>query len=232
MAVILTSQNNHIVSTNLLEMNSERKDRSIALLKDKSIYVIDHLPEIESENETTIRTAREISERVCILCITNLLAFESIENEDAIEYLKENELWDKVTEKEKDFLINPTDDKKTSETWKCEAIWVLMWALKYIDKLDFPTDLCDLNELENNYPLSENSTLKSFIEKSNEVRTKSEILDEADFIYRLNWACVDSRIKGKELEEVHPGIVYERHYTLNWLINYMNQEWDDITCDT
>lgn len=213
-------------------MNSIRKEKSIAFLKEKGIKVLEHLPEIESEDETTIRSAKEISERVSILCITNLLAFDSVENEDAIEYLKENELWGKITEKEKEFILNPTDNKKISETWKCEAIWVLMWALKYIDKLEFPTELCNLNELKGNYPLSENSTLKTFIAKSNDVRTKSEILDEADLIYRLNWACVDARLHGNKLEGVNPGIIYERHYTLNWLVNYMGQEWDDITCDT
>ncbi|MEJ9231461.1 DUF4272 domain-containing protein [Peribacillus butanolivorans] len=24
------------------------------------------------------------------------------------------------------------------------------------------------------------------------------------------------------------GVVYERHYTLNWLVNYMEQEWEEV----
>ncbi|WP_082527761.1 DUF4272 domain-containing protein [Peribacillus butanolivorans] len=28
------------------------------------------------------------------------------------------------------------------------------------------------------------------------------------------------------------GVVYERHYTLNWLVNYMEQEWEEVRTDT
>nr|WP_246762835.1 DUF4272 domain-containing protein [Rhizobium sp. NZLR1] len=28
------------------------------------------------------------------------------------------------------------------------------------------------------------------------------------------------------------GAVYARHYALNWLIGYMDQDWDDISTDT
>ncbi|WP_255264168.1 DUF4272 domain-containing protein [Peribacillus butanolivorans] len=28
------------------------------------------------------------------------------------------------------------------------------------------------------------------------------------------------------------GVVCERHYTLNWLVNYMEQEWEEVRTDT
>jgi hypothetical protein len=31
---------------------------------------------------------------------------------------------------------------------------------------------------------------------------------------------------------LHPGVLYERHYALNWLIGYCDQEWDEVTTDT
>jgi len=46
------------------------------------------------------------------------------------------------------------------------------------------------------------------------------------------YQSVDARINGRQITEIHPGVVYERHYALNWLINYMNQDWDDVSCDT
>ena len=30
----------------------------------------------------------------------------------------------------------------------------------------------------------------------------------------------------------YSGVVMERHYALNWLIGYSDQEWDDVTTDT
>jgi len=29
-----------------------------------------------------------------------------------------------------------------------------------------------------------------------------------------------------------PGVIYERHYALNWMIRYGEQEWDDVSFDT
>jgi hypothetical protein len=65
------------------------------------------------------------------------------------------------------------------------------------------------------------------------LRTMKEILDEADLIYRYHWAVTDARVKGRDAPAgLDGGVVYERHYTLNWLIRYGDQEWDDISTDT
>jgi hypothetical protein len=31
---------------------------------------------------------------------------------------------------------------------------------------------------------------------------------------------------------LHPSIVYERHYALNWLIQYLDQDWDNVQTNT
>ncbi|WP_079688608.1 DUF4272 domain-containing protein [Ohtaekwangia koreensis] len=31
---------------------------------------------------------------------------------------------------------------------------------------------------------------------------------------------------------LNSSVVFERHYSLNWLIRYMNQDWDKVTTDT
>ena len=65
------------------------------------------------------------------------------------------------------------------------------------------------------------------------IRSINEIADELDKIYRMNWACVDARIKGQSPKgSLNPSVVYERHYALNWLTNYRHQEWDNVTTDT
>lgn len=210
-----------------------RKATSEKLLEQYAVKINRSLPHIESEQETTIRAAKEIAQRVTVLAITNLVAFNSIESKEAIEYLKEFHIWDYVTAGEKDFLDNPTAERKNHETWKCEDIWVLLWALKKVDKLGWPNEPCNLSDIPpENYPVAQNKNPNQFIDSITDLRSKEEILDAADLYYRLDWACVDARINNKEITEVHPGIVYERHYALNWLINYMGQDWDHISCDT
>ncbi|MFC0779151.1 DUF4272 domain-containing protein [Flavobacterium sp. HJSW_4] len=219
--------------TELDEDQIERKAKNEAILERENIKINKHLPCVESERETTIRSAREIAERVSVLAVTNLVAFNSISSEEAVDYLQEYKLWESVTDGEKEFLANPTEDKKMYETWKCEGIWVLMWALKKVETLDFPNEFCDLGNISaEDYPVAKDKDPFEFINAVHEVRSKKEILDAADLYYRYNWACVDERINGRQIENINPGIVYERQYALNWLIHYMDQDWDNVTCDT
>jgi hypothetical protein len=210
-----------------------RKEKNELILEEYSIKINRHLPCVESENETTLRSPKEIAQRVSALAVVNLVAFNSISEEEATEYLKEYNLWDFTTENEKEFLANPTDDKKAQESWKCEGIWVLMWALNKVETLDFPDEFCDLENIDpDDYPVGQDKDPNIFIDSIVSLRSKSEILDANDLYYRFNWACVDERINGREIEGINPGIVYERQYALNWLINYMDQDWDSVSCDT
>jgi hypothetical protein len=63
-------------------------------------------------------------------------------------------------------------------------------------------------------------------------RATQEILDMADYYYRLHWAAIELRLKEKKSDLLDEGIIRERHRALNWLIGYLNQEWDDVTTDT
>ena len=116
--------------------------------------------------------------------------------------MKKYNLFDSLTPNEKSFLGNPTDKLKTKETWKCEGIWILMWALNVVDELAFPNALCNLNGLGADYPISKEDP-NHFINRDFKSRSKSEILDMADLYYRYDWACVDARINGRELNELN-----------------------------
>lgn len=217
----------------LSEDQNVRKANSEKVLASKNIKVNANLPCIASESETTIRSPKEIAQRVSVLAVTNFVAFNSLSGEQATNYLKSHGLWDFVTPNEKVFLANPTDEKKSNETWKCEGIWTLMWALNKVDNLGFPDELCNLGNIAPEaYPVGPGKDPKGFIDSITEARPKREILDENDLYYRFEWACVDARISNKQINGINPGVVYERHYALNWLINYMGQDWDDVSCDT
>ena len=108
-----------------------------------------------------------------------------------------------------------------------------MWALNLVNDLGSANEMADLNKIPyEKYPIGKDKDPNEFINTSFILKSKAEILDVADLYYRIDWACVDARINQQEMENAHPGVVFERHYALNWLINYMNQEWDDVSCDT
>ncbi|WP_295767821.1 DUF4272 domain-containing protein [uncultured Mucilaginibacter sp.] len=210
-----------------------RKENSEAIIKAKGIKVNVNLPCIETEDEVVFRTAQEVATRVSVLSVVNYVAFNTIPPNVAIDYLKQHNLWEHATSKEKDFLLHPTAEKQTVETWKAEDIYVLMWALGKVNTLDFPENLCNLNDIaDDDQPVGSDRDPHSFIDAATISRSPKEILDAADLYYRLDWACVDARLNMQEMKQVHPGVVYERHYALNWLISYQNAEWDDVSCDT
>lgn len=51
-----------------------------------------------------------------------------------------------------------------------------------------------------------------------------------DYHYRLHWYCVDERINGKQAK-INEGIVYERRYVLEWLMD-KDSDWDDVGMST
>lgn len=210
-----------------------RKMQSIEFVSSLGIKTINHLPAVESETEVQIRSTTEISSRAVILAITNLVAFNTVSGEDAQGIISKYQLNQYVTPEENNFLQNPTDALKNQMSWKCEGIWTLCWALGIIDELGPANQMADLNTIpQEDYPIVSQVDPNTFIEKAHNIRSPKEILDATDLYYRLNWACVDARLNGNEMTAVHPGVVYERQYALNWLVNYMGQDWDDVSCDT
>lgn len=215
------------------ESQEKRKKQSEDLIRKRQIAINNHLPCIQDDNDTILRSPKDIARRICVLAMTNYVAFDNLTGEDAAGYLRHYGLWDYVTEGEKAFLANPTEETKSYETWKCEGIWTLLWAVKKIDDFYFPDKLCNLDSIPSDeYPVGPDKDPNDFINTITGSRSTKEILDANDLHYRINWACVEARIKGEEIEGVHPGVVYERCYALNWLIGYRDQEWDDVSCDT
>ncbi|QNR23908.1 DUF4272 domain-containing protein [Croceimicrobium hydrocarbonivorans] len=210
-----------------------RKKESIELLSRASIPYINHLPYVESEELVQVRDEKEIAARTVILALLNYVAFGNINNKEALQEIAKYKLEAFVTDNENAFLYNPTESLKTQMTWKCEAIWTLCWALGIVDDLGPADTLVDLNQIEpQSYPFIFEKDPKEFIQKKHALRSKKEILDQNDLYYRYHWACVNAHLNGEEVAALNSGVVYERIYTLNWLIQFMDEDWDDVSCPT
>ncbi len=215
------------------EESKNRKQRSDIFLQDKGVKINIYLPCIESVEESKIRTPKEIAERLVALTVVNFVAFEYMTSNEAFDYLNKYQLTHLLTPNEGAFLDDPKPEMRTQRTWQLECMWTLFWALKIIDDLEFPDHLADLNTIaQEDFPLGKDRDPGQFIARFTSRRSDAEILDAADLYYRFDWACVDARVNQQQISVVHPGVVYERHYALNWLIGYMDQEWDNVSTDT
>jgi hypothetical protein len=209
---------------------SDRKARSISRLRKEGVPAIDHLPVIEDSKSAKTRTAEEIANRAIAVCLTAAKG-EGIEQETIDSLVKKFGAEKFFSPKEAAFIKNPnpTQQDRIQFSWRYECYWVLLWSLGYIDSLDRPEEACDVAKA---VVFLRNRDAAQFI-KDAKLRPITAILDEADLIYRYDWAVVDARVHNKDAPaKLEKGVVKERHYALNWLIGYMNQEWDDISTDT
>lgn len=207
----------------------ERKKRSEALLRSENVPINEQLPYIESEKEAKTRTKEEIAYRAMSLLVVAAKG-EGLEQSMVDTIVKDYGLEKHLSPAEKKFLSNksPSETDRTQFTWRYEAAWALLWSLGYVEQLT-PSSVCDVPRAVN---FMKDRTAAEFIAQS-KLRPMSEILDEADRIYRYHWAVVDAKLKKSNAPAgLNPDVTQERHYALNWLIGYMDQEWDDVSTDT
>ncbi len=218
----------------------KRKQRSIEILKKQNIPYFGGLPFIEPKEECLIRSAEEIAKRAITTLITIQMAYDisnGTENLEEIKgfftgILKSFDLLDELTENEKKiFTLDVTEQEVVNMMWKYEAYWTLIWALGLVEKLEFPSGICDCE-----YAVSVVSSHKNFDDfmKTVKLREIDEILDETDLIYRYDWACVNARLKGEmPPANMDSSVVVERHRGLNWLVGaYGSEDWDNVQANT
>ena len=207
-----------------------RKLKTEAFLKARGVPVNEWLPRVENEDEVRLRDAEDVAIRAMILY--GLAAAGHGEDRARIRAsFGKTGIWDHVSPNERSVFLadEMTESQQTDSTWRVEALWALLWSLGLVGEMPYPTDICDMETLHS--VMDEASDLELFL-SGVELRSKAEILDQMDMIYRIHWAVVDARINDREPPDgLDPGVVYERHYAMNWLVWYAD-EWDDITTDT
>lgn len=207
-----------------------RKQWAEDLLRAEQIPINPYLPVIESVTQIDLRTPREVADRLQAL---TMVAFKGSEQPDQALFdsiIVERGFRGKFSPNELEFVDDPKPDFHTSVqfSWRCEAAWVLLWALRHVDgALGLPRATC-------NVPILAETVYGTTDLTENGLRSAHDILNEADLIYRCHWAVRQSSLSGKDAPAgLHPGVTMERHQALNWLIGYNESaDWDEVTTDT
>lgn len=123
----------------------------------------------------------------------------------------------------------PSERECRQFSWRYECVNVLIWALGLVEKLERPDALCDVDRLET---IIRERGRERFVADAS-LRLQSELLDAADLIYRYHWAVREEHLQGRSAPAgLDADVIMERHHALNWLIGYMDQDWDDVSTDT
>ncbi len=221
------------------EEGEQRKNNTIAYLKERAIPFTTSLPQLPPIEDCQFKTQEDIARRAVALLIVIQFACDVAQGGNIeesrdffINMLRTYKVEDFLTSNERDFLqaSEPAVQEAINISWQYEAYWTLIWALGLVEKLDFPDEVCDCEYAIQ--VVSNCETLEQFYLQT-VMRSQKEILDEADKIYRYQWACVDSRIKDQAAPAgMNESIVMERRRGLFWMIGHRSEEWDNISMDT
>jgi hypothetical protein len=208
----------------------QRRDRTRQRLTPLGVKSPEHLPPVQAEEETVLRTPGEIARRCVVLSIVAARG-EGLPKDKAIATLQRYKLMEELTPKEKEFLAKDahTEVERTQFVWRYECAQVLLWAMKRVDRLDIPAKPCDAAESTAKVmALADKNEFDSV-----QLRSKAEILDQLDLVFRCHWAVRDAQIKKTPAPKgLDADCVMEWHQTLNWLIHHENAEWDDVDTGT
>ena len=211
------------------EEQLKRKANSESFLSSHGIKTNTNLPCLAESGNTTLRTTEEVVNRIYALLAVSVLG-EGLEKEK-VEQLISAKSIQSFTPKEQS-ILEPTeldDQQRAYATWRYESLYTLLWAVNIFPDLKYASDICDVSAVV--------STIfkptRAEFEQQAQLRSTEEVLNELDKTYRMNWACVDARIKNAQVSgSINSSVVYERHYALNWLTNYQDQAWDNVQTNT
>ncbi len=219
----------------------ERRNRSLALLRERHIYVTPWLPLLDEDENPPGRTVEEVCGRAAALLAVSLYSEcrlgEHMSYEEGLKFVApvmESYGAERfLSPGEKAYLDDPdsTEQTQIQYCWQYENLWVMEWALGLTDDLFWPDHICDV---PGTVRLLQNRRTMEELLAAAKLRPRKELLEQADLIYRLRWACEDARVMGMPAPQgVEAGVAMERHRALFWLagIDHMCG-WDDVDLST
>ena len=207
-----------------------RKDASHSVLQAEGVPILLSLPLIADETSSPRRRDEEVIQRLIALAIVAVKG-ETNDHGMALGLVQQFNATGYFTPQEQAFMDNtrPVEQDLINMSWRYEGVHVLLWALGIYPDIGRPDAITDVPLLA--------ATLRDLgpdgLRARAKLRPQSQLLDATDLMYRYHWATVQAGLDNQPMPSgLDNGVVYERHYALNWLIGYMGQAWDDISTDT
>lgn len=214
-----------------LDIPNERKKASLQVLNRENVPYIKHLRNIPEDDSFTLRGVDEIARRALALNLISRRA-DGETRQWFEQKVQQYQLEDVITEQEHLFNEDeaPEDYIVIMFSQRMEACWLLLWALDFIPNLARPDNFADAERANE---IIDTRSPEQFLLEAR-LRYKATILDALDLHFRYHWAVVDAELYGKKSPTgLRPDVIYQRHYALNWLTQFHDdQDWDAVTTDT
>jgi hypothetical protein len=105
---------------------------------------------------------------------------------DIIDWLEDEALWDDLSPEELTYAMaqEPTEKESINASWRSEALIVLLWALRKVEKLPAPNEQCDTSIFQELLPPFADISVEQFV-ASAECRSEKVLQDMADELMAL-----------------------------------------------
>lgn len=217
-----------------------RKERSEAYLQKHGVKINPNLPDIDAAG---IKPAEEVLRRALSAFLAAQIAVDLAEGNQVEESAKfftgllvrfglEHDLT--PTEQRLFAYYDPeaphtvSPEEASDLTWRMEMCMPLFWACGLLKgELPYPDRPSAIEGLVRMIAGAENLDVLRILTK---MRPEEEILDRADLLYRMDWACVDAMIAQEQPSGgLFHDVVMEQHKGINWLIGaYDAEDWDNV----
>lgn len=211
-----------------------RQARTTASLATQGYAVPADLPPVIAASEVQLRAPRAVAARALALMLVALKAEcaatgASLTPAEIARELPLSSAY--LTPAERTFVDTeqPAQNASRQFSWRYESMFLLEWALGWIDTLPFPNAMCDVTLAARIILHGDQAALL----RNAALRPVNEILDALDLHYRLHWLVRQAQADGAPAPDgVAASVVLERHHALNWLVRFEGSDWDEVDTPT
>ena len=203
-----------------------RGARSLARLQAEGIPTNPDLIAIEDPGDGGLRSPEDIAWRAMALLVVAGRA-DGLAGATVDRIIGNYGLGKSFTPAEAAFLrqASPQDRDRLSFVWRYEAAWTLLWALRHVEDLGRPSEVCDVSRA---IGILQRGSAEQLVAGAR-LRPEAQILDEFDLIRRYHWAVDDALRNDRPVPaSLVPEVIVERYRALSWLISYRAQAWDEV----
>lgn len=211
----------------------DRKAASEAKLLALGVPINPNLPTIEEEAEVELRSEEEVLRRLIALWAVVDKAYLKSKSESAA-YISLNKLESWLSTIEREFLFNnePSERDAIHFSWQLETLYFIAWCAGLLECSEIPNDESSVKPILGLFP--NGSEKPERLQSAIRLRSKQEVMDRSDLLYRMHWAVRNATITGSAPPEgIDGGVVQEWHRAVNWMTKYdLEDDWDHVGTDT
>lgn len=199
-------------------------------------YKVSHLPYLDHSN-VTFQTPYDTACRLLIVYGIAYIVHHMDDRPKMISWFKQENLWDKVSEKEKTFLVDPSPGERElmNLSWGLEGALTLGWVLglsNTLHNIDQEETDEEMETFINSIPELGGETTQFL--KNVQYRDLGEIYQE-NLVNEMATAYFrDLLFNGKKDEtSINRMVSFERHKVLNWVRQFSGiTDWDETDTST